>query len=508
MGIPSYFSYIIKNYSNTIRSLTNIKQTSTQFEHLLMDCNSIIYDSVAELSVNIDSVDDFEKHVIDLVCIKIETYIQFICPTTTVFITFDGVAPFAKMKQQKTRRLRNAFLNKLTKPNSSAWDTSLITPGTDFMNALSKAIYSRFYAQERKYCLKKILISCSDQPGEGEHKLFAEIRTSLKGNSEIAVYGLDSDLIMLSIFHLKYCKNIHVFRETPEFLKQLIDTNSPNEPHFIDIQALSKGILQEMACDTNPVRIYDYVFLCFFLGNDFLPHFPSMNIRTHGMNVLLDLYRSCIGRYPERSFVDVDTDVIHWKCVGLFVSAIAKREHEFFIREYFTRNSFEKRNFLENTPEEKIESMNNIPVIYRGIERYICPDEPFWENRYYSSLFHVSKTHDSVKKISMNYLEGLEWVYKYYTVDCVSWKWKYEHCYPPLFCDLCKFVPTTNMTFFRNSFNNKKVNQPMTNKEQLDYVLPKNYNLDNVKLEWAFCRYLWEAHVREESVREPNGIQI
>ena len=100
---------------------------------------------------------------------------------------------------------------------------------------------------------------------------------------------------MLSIFHLKYCDNIYIFREAPEFLKNSIPIdiqNNSNEPYFLDMKHLSISIVNEMGCQDNTIsRIDDYVFMCFLLGNDFLPHFPAMNIRTHGISVLLDIYK-------------------------------------------------------------------------------------------------------------------------------------------------------------------------------------------------------------------------
>lgn len=522
MGIPSYFSHIIKNYSNIIRSLNYFINKNVPFHHLYMDCNSIIYDSVYKLESAIQNGElenpiNFEDEIINQVISKIKYYIEIIKPTHTVFIAFDGVAPFAKMKQQRTRRYKTWFMKSIDMgidKKQSIWNTSAITPGTKFMNKLSKSIEFEFNHTESKYKIKNVIVSCSNEPGEGEHKLFEHLRKNNFNNDNVTVYGLDADLIMLSIFHLKYCNNVFVFRETPEFLKNSIpvhamDQNNPNEPHFLDIRLLSNSIMTEMKCKfSDPIRIYDYVFMCFFLGNDFLPHFPAMNIRTHGIQVLLDIYRLCIGNTADRYFISKTNGAILWKNVGIFVNEIAKREHEFLLNEYFVRDKLDKRKFLETTPSEKEELLLNTPIIYRAEEKYICPQEPRWEHRYYKTLFHFKKNNDEVKNICINYLEGLEWVYNYYTDSCPDWRWKYNYNYPPLFSDLIKFIPQNQKKFFL-----EKKQQAFTSYTQLAYVLPidnhylfpencrsfliQNYSKFYPKeygFQWAFCRYFWESY--------------
>jgi 5'-3' exoribonuclease 1 len=260
MGIPSYFSYIIKNHSNIIRSLQYHQEIAhTAFECLYMDCNSIIYDSFRDIEKTANPY-NVEQLIIDAVIYNIKKYISFIKPRQLLYIAFDGVAPFAKMEQQRTRRHKSNFMSKInmddltvsTTAVHSIWNTSAITPGTNFMNKLSHKIQQEFMNKEHVYGIKQIVVSGSTEPGEGEHKMCEYIRNNSNAG-DIAIYGLDSDLIMLSIFHLEYCKNVHIFREAPVF-GELANTSKKTTskdtklPLFLDIQKLCQSILQEMGC--------------------------------------------------------------------------------------------------------------------------------------------------------------------------------------------------------------------------------------------------------------------
>lgn len=98
MGIPSYFSKIIKEYAAIIRNMNILKDVS--FDHCFMDCNSIIYDCVHELDQSMDK-SIFEKTLVENVIQKIKYYAELIKPSKTLYIAFDGVAPFAKMNNSE-----------------------------------------------------------------------------------------------------------------------------------------------------------------------------------------------------------------------------------------------------------------------------------------------------------------------------------------------------------------------------------------------------------------------
>jgi 5'-3' exonuclease len=190
---------------------------------------------------------------------------------------------------------------------------------------------------------------------------------------------------------------------------------------------------------------------------------------------------------------------------------LAKYEHEFIIQEYEVRKKWDylakKINQNINDKELLEETIQNAPVIFRQDETYICPFEKGWEERYYFRFF---EREDHKKDICVNYLEGLEWVLKYYTNGCPDWRWKYKYIYPPLLRDLSHYVPNYKIDFIKE--NNHK---PVSPNVQLAYVLPKDqlhllpekhykhllekygnlYPDKNYKFKWAFCRYLWESHI-------------
>ena len=329
MGIPSYFSYIIKNYTNIIR------KDCEKIDNLFMDCNSIIYDSYHELennyvknSMNPPKKDEIENEIIKKVIEKIADYIDCISPSKRVYITFDGVAPCAKMEQQRKRRYKTYFMSKISN-KSSLWNTSAITPGTEFMEKLTKEI-NIHYQCNLKYKIN-VLISCSDEAGEGEHKIFKYVRENDLSNEHTAIYGLDSDLIMLSIIHKEYTKNIYVFREAPHFKSVLSNKLEKNEKMFMDIELLCVAIEKEMSNgketeETKESRKKDYILICFLLGNDFLPHISCLNIRSNGIRIIIETYKNVIANNNKYL---IKNNMIKWKWVKIFLNEISKNEREY-----------------------------------------------------------------------------------------------------------------------------------------------------------------------------------
>ena len=524
MGIPSYFAHIVRKHRKIIKK---INADSPKINNLYLDCNSFIYEahqilvnSMTEKQKKLYDQDIllFEKDLIKVAQENLIKLVEQLKPNKRVLIAFDGVAPLAKLDQQRNRRYMSAFQSSIDAENpqsSSAlkykWNTSAITPGTDFMEKLGQEFSIRF-REPKTLGVELIMVSTSSEAGEGEHKIYDYIRTNAAYHKETytVIYGLDADLIMLTLNHLHISENMFLFRETPEFIKSIDKTLNPNETYFLDIPLFARSIIKEMSCENanKPVHeislqndvLFDYIFMCFFLGNDFLPHFPALNIRTSGINRLIDTYKAVFKKDGDTLTKD---HVIVWKNVRRFLTEFAANELEYVKEEYELREKASKRAMYD------IDDMNLIPLKDRAVEIYINPNEVGWESRYYQALFSTRINDDRRKEISTNFLEGLEWTFKYYSTGCADWRWSYKYNYPPLFADLIKYVP-----YFDTTLVALKEKQPVSPMVQLSYVLPPSsmvllppalkekllkekpdWYVGNYIFHWAFCKFFWEAHV-------------
>jgi 5'-3' exonuclease len=531
MGIPSYFSHIVKKHRNIFKK---VSKETTKIDNLYLDCNSIIYDAVHELQKEqdqnahgqkehskINNFSTFEKLLIKMVCEKLDYYLELLEPAQRVLIAFDGVAPVAKLEQQRKRRYMSWYNEKIVaelkneKSGSATWSTSSITPGTQFMEQLTADIKVHFQSNKNNI---NIMISASDEVGEGEHKIYEYIRQNSEyhSNTTTVIYGLDADLIMLTLNHLHISNKMYLFRETPHFIQGIDKTLDPNELYLMDIPYFAERMIEELsACETEGEskdltnnKIFDYIFICFFLGNDFMPHFPALNIRTSGIDTLICAYKHVFSGSKSGIIENNVTDgqTIIWKNLRKFIDYLSSNEFESIKNEYIRRDKQAKNMLSYYDSKKEDEKLLLIPLKDRSIEKFINPYDSGWQERYYNALFNIKINDDRRKEICINYLEGLEWTMKYYSKGCVDWRWSYKYDYPPLLCDLIKYVP-----YFDTTLLEVKPKNPVTPLVQLSYVLPKSshyllppnirgllkaewYN-DDCSFKWSFCKYFWEAHV-------------
>jgi len=480
MGIPSYFSYVLKNHK-IIKKMIDIRCTN-----LFLDANSIIYDVIYE-NENLKKNQN-ENDIYNDVYNKIMAIINKLKPEIT-FVAFDGVVPLAKMKQQKQRRYKSYITKKILKTNK--WNTNAITPGTTFMNNLDDYLSSRF---------NNIIFSGSKQSGEGEQKIYEYIRNNnMNGNS--IIYGLDADLIMLSLLHLTFTENIYLYRETKHF--SYIKGIDPQIDYLFNMNEMGIQINEVLNKTTqNNVTIHqniqNYCFLCFLCGNDFLPHFPSINIRNNGIDYLLEVYKNMKST---KHINFIEDNKINWQAFHILCSEISNKEVELIN----TNIEWKKRMASYSHPLTIEESLESVPLKDLKRELYISNNM----DKYYPFLFNNTE-----KDVCTNYLQMLEWTWNYYNGICKNNYICYEfHC-GPLFSSLKKYVPC-----FNEEILHEDTTKLPSSISQLLYVLPyDDYNLIPIKIEFTkfiilidkeyinltetnfpihfdFCKFFWEGYV-------------
>ena len=197
-------------------------------------------------------------------------------------------------------------------------------------------------------------------------------------NTRHALHGLDADLIMLALAthepHFTIVREMVTFGKTDKCAicgqightadqckgeakkkegenDELPQQAAPAKPfQFLHINVLREYLDKEFGQGVNWDNftdgfnvervIDDWVFMCFLVGNDFLPHLPSLDIREGAIDTLMDLYKKLVPKSD--GFLTSNGDVNLGR-VEKFVSELGLIENEVLHRRRMKEQKFQDR---------------------------------------------------------------------------------------------------------------------------------------------------------------------
>eukprot|EP00667_Euglena_gracilis_P003546 EG_transcript_3555 len=562
MGVPAFFRWLTAKYPKVLVpaieeavvnvdglemevDLTGPNPNGIEFDNLYLDMNGLVHPCCHPET---GSPPKDEEEMMLRVFAAIDEIVAVVRPRKLLYMAMDGVAPRAKMNQQRARRFKAAMDSQLGReaeeivrkeladrgvtpppPRPPSWDHNVITPGTLFMENLGKAIH--WYIHDRMnrepaWQQLRVVLSDSNQPGEGEHKIANYIRQVrlLPGydpNTKHCLHGLDADLVMLALAsHEPYFTIVrdHIDFKNPAMKGRNKEEEPPGTSNFdfLHVHILREylqvefGVLKSMPL---PMEydfercVDDWIFICFFVGNDFLPHLPSLEIREGALDDLLEHYCSnldkiggyltdqgdvdmsrvaymlfLVGQQEERVLSErIAKEVAKMRKIGGKLEAKKKERLDRIKSVYSDLNAVATKvkegtatlgqnlktaeEFVLELLSFKKEDLNDVEGKQADSVRY---GEPGWKERYYQSKFEAKTPEDIVSKASdaaQKYFEGLVWVFRYYMQGCASWKWFYPYHYSPFPSDLSACVDPDNKY-------EMEVGTPFLPFEQLMGVLP------------------------------------
>ncbi|KAL5621252.1 hypothetical protein BROUX41_006722 [Berkeleyomyces rouxiae] len=417
MGIPAAFRWLSNKYPKIISPVAEDKPlkmddgsvipvnmaaknpNGEEFDNLYLDMNGIVHP--CSHPEDRPAPADEEEMMLEVFRYT-DRVLNMVRPRKVLMIAVDGVAPRAKMNQQRSRRFRAnqeakekalekaELLKSVQKETGSVpaseqevvrkvFDSNSITPGTPFMDILAASL--RYWCAyklntDEGWANLKIIISDATVPGEGEHKIMDFIRSQRMSpnhdpNTRHVMYGLDADLIMLGLAtHEPYfrvlredvfyqdskarmcrlcgqkghearnCRGAAVEIEAAKTqAEEAAASDAPEVPLkpfiWLHVSVLREYLAVELHVPQLPFKfdveraIDDWIFLCCFVGNDFLPHLPALEIRENGIDTLTALWKDnlpVMGGYVTK---DGELDMTR---AQLIMDGLGKQEDAIFKR--------------------------------------------------------------------------------------------------------------------------------------------------------------------------------
>lgn len=487
MGVPGFFLWLIQNYKqekfvfkkSSLKKEDDLYKQVNNIDYFLIDTNCMLHPECFKVLAENEKINDIDKlqRKMYKACIEyLEKIIEIADPKKGVYIAIDGVAPIAKIKQQRSRRFKSVYDRQLYsnirkkhgKEEPFFWNNSAITPGTKFMRELDQLIrdWTTKFAKKRKL---EILYSSCNTPSEGEHKLLQYIYKNKEKNYSYLMYGLDADLIFLTL--ATGLNNIYLLREANQMNKKDKGFN------YVSIEIMKnaifgscESILKEKEFDIEINKdnvINDFIFICYLMGNDFLPHLPSLDIYEGAIDLLLDTYIEVFTEHNEYLINRDNKPSINNKMFNDLIMELSLSETQILAENYGKKKKiFRCRS--DDPYEKELHKIENLQFNIKDTIQLGNGSYEEYRERYYKHHFNVDKEdiEDFAKQMVYHYMRGLKWVTLYYFDTCPSWEWYYPYDYPPFLTDIYKY----KVNFDDINF---EIGNHLCPFEQLMCVLPK-----------------------------------
>ncbi|XP_053315450.1 5'-3' exoribonuclease 1 isoform X2 [Spea bombifrons] len=516
MGVPKFYRWISERYpclSEVVK-----EHQIPEFDNLYLDMNGIIHQCSHPNDDDVHFRITEDKIFADIFH-YLEVLFRIIKPRKVFFMAVDGVAPRAKMNQQRGRRFRSAkeAEDKIKKalekgevlPTEARFDSNCITPGTEFMVRLHehlKYFVNMKISADKAWQGVSIYLSGHETPGEGEHKIMEFIRSEKAKpdhdpNTRHCLYGLDADLIMLGL--TSHEVHFSLLREEVRFggKKNQKRVSAPEETtfHLLHLSLMREYIDYEFSSVKNKICfeydieriIDDWILMGFLVGNDFIPHLPHLHINTDALPLLYRTYISVLpdlgGYINENGYLNL----VHFEKYLIKLSAF-DREHfndifvdlkwfeskvgNKYLNEAAGQAAEEDRNNKKKKAKVSEESLCLVALEKDGEESAKCLDEDAEEDdlfetefRQYKRTYYMSKmgvevvSDEFLAEQAECYVRAIQWILHYYYHGVQSWSWYYPYHYAPYLSDIC------NISHLKLEFNLGKPFMPF---EQLLAVLP------------------------------------
>jgi 5'-3' exoribonuclease 1 len=449
MGIPFFYKFLIKE-----RKYKDVKcrNLPNKINSLMIDGNGTLHKLAQEHYAygihddekkreQIKYTVEYEEEFFDFICSNILKFVDLIKPINNFVFVIDGVAPIAKIFQQRERRLKST--KHLNGNPVVGFDSNCITPGTTFMTKLDKKL--RICINENINKLPgRVIYSPHNVRGEGEHEIFQLIRDGkiINGDGYNIIVGMDADLIILSL--LSSLPRIILCRED-------VKDN-------LDIDKLRISIVEELLfeCDMplddrKKLAVQDFALLTFFIGNDFIKKLFIMHDVGESIQLLMKLY------YKNSVHLTTLQGNISWDGLGKLLISLKDSEKKLLIVTAHTEVNFPYSVLMDSFINGNF-------------------DFKTFRTNWYGNIEDKHK-HKHKHKMCLSYFKTLQWNLNYYLKGEKGIKsdWSYNYYIAPLAHDLSEYLMSNELNISMD-YNESDIIFGMN--EQLLSVIPKSsYNV-------------------------------